>query len=149
MPRYVAPPDLYAALERICERVRKPRSTVLFRRGEASFGIFLVLAGAVALDFGVDSSIALNSNYSPGALVGLHATLTGRNYSMTATVTSDAELGFLSTQALKSLLRQQPDLCQLLLTMLGAKVAQTEQVTKAVLRKERVSWSESNDVSIA
>jgi len=73
----------------------------------------------------------------PGALVGLPATLTKRDYSMTANVTEDAELGFLANQALESLLRKQPELCQQLLTILSAKVAHTEQVTKAMLRKEK------------
>src|SRR5580704_380254 len=133
MPRFTAHPDLHAALERRCERVRKPRSTVLFRRGERAFGMFLILKGTVSLDFGVDSSVGLANTYGPGALVGLPATLTGRDYSMTATVTDDAELGFLTARAVESLLREQPDLCQQLLTILSAKIAHTEQLTKALV----------------
>jgi hypothetical protein len=34
MARYIAPPDLHGVLEQSCQRLRKPRSTVLFRRGE-------------------------------------------------------------------------------------------------------------------
>jgi CRP-like cAMP-binding protein len=143
MACYTAPPNLHTALEERCEKVRKPRSTVLFRRGEAPFGMFLVLSGTVSLDFGVDGSNALNSFYGPGALVGLPATLTGRNYSMTATVTDDAELGFVTRPALESLLRNQPELCQQLLTILSAKMAQTKQMTKALLRKEKLSKLES------
>jgi CRP-like cAMP-binding protein len=138
MARYTAPPDLHSALEQRGEKVRTPRTTVLFRRGEKAFGMFLIIQGTVSLDFGVDGSGALNSAHGPGALVGLPATLTGRNYSMTATVTNDAELRFISSQALKSLLREQPELCQQLLTILSAKIAQTEQATKAMVRKEKV-----------
>ena len=122
MPRYTAPPDLHAALEQRCERVRKPRSTVLFRRGERAFGMFLILRGAVSLDFGVDCSVGLANTYGPGALVGLPATLTGRGYSMTATVTKDAELGLIKTPVLLSLLRKRPELCQQLLEILGDRV---------------------------
>jgi len=86
--------SLQLALEQGCEKIRKPRYTVLFRRGEKAIGIFLVFSGKVSLDFGVDSPLA--RTYGPGALVGLPATVTGRNYSMTATVTEDAELGFWS-----------------------------------------------------
>jgi len=138
MACYIAHSDLYAALEQRCERVRKPRSTVLFRRGEKAFGMFLVLRGAVCLDFGVDVSTALASACGPGALVGLPAALTRTNYSMTATVTDDAELGFLTPQALVSVLRQQPELRRQLLTILSAKVAYSEQVTKALVRKEKL-----------
>lgn len=100
MACHTASPELYAALAQCCERVRKPRSTVLFRRGEKAFGMFLVLRGRVSLDFGVDALSALASACGPGALVGLAATLTRTNYGMTATVTGDAELGFLTPQAL-------------------------------------------------
>lgn len=142
MPRYTAPPDLNAALEQCCERVLKPRATVLFRRGEKAFGMFLILSGTVRLDLGVDGSAVLASTHSVGALVGLPATLTKRNYTMTATVTDDAELGFVTSQALDSLLREQPELCQQLLTILSAKIAHTEQ-TKALARKENIPRLES------
>jgi CRP-like cAMP-binding protein len=143
MPRYTTPPDLHAALEQRCKKVRKPRSTVLFRRGERAFGMFLILSGTVSLDFGVDASAGLASTYGPGALVGLPATLTGRNYSMTATVTGNCELGFLTAPALNSLLRERPDLCEQLLTILSVKISQTQQVTKALLCKERLPSLES------
>jgi CRP/FNR family transcriptional regulator, cyclic AMP receptor protein len=143
MACYIAGSDLFAALEQRCERVRKPRSSVLFRRGEKAFGMFLVLRGTVSLDFGVDAPTALASTCGPGALVGLPTTLTRTNYRMTATVTDDAELGFLTPQALVSLLRKQPELRLQLLTILSAKVAHSEQVTKALLRNEklpRLEW---------
>jgi len=108
MACYIASVDLYVALEQRCKRVRKTRSTVLFRRGEKAFGVFLVLRGVVSLDFGVDTSSALARTFGPGALVGLPATLAGTNYSLTATVTEDAELGFLPPELLVSLLRTRP-----------------------------------------
>jgi CRP-like cAMP-binding protein len=133
MTRYSAPADLNALLLRRCEKVQKTRHTVLFKRGEVSFGMFLVLRGRVSLDFGVDGSSPLNKAYGPGALIGLPATLTGRPYSMTATVTDDAELGLVSCETLKALLREQPQACQELLTMLTAKIVQTDEITRAVL----------------
>lgn len=136
MACYIAHSDLYAALEQRCERVRKPRSTVLFRRGQKAFGMFLVLRGTVSLDFGVDASTALASACGPGTLVGLPATLTRTNYSMTATLTDDAELGFLTPEDLVSLLHKQPELRHQLLTILSAKVAHSEQVAKALRRNE-------------
>lgn len=103
MPRYTHPYDLQAGLEQRCERVRKPRHAILFKRGQSPFGMFLILKGRVALDFGVDGASPINGAYGPGALVGLPASLTGHTYSMTATVTDDAELGFISSQELRGL----------------------------------------------
>ena len=79
----------------------------MFRRGVNAFGMFVVLSGKVRLDFSADS--ALGRAYGPSTLVGMAATLTGRNYSMTATVTEEAEFGFWSRKALDLLLRRHPD----------------------------------------
>jgi CRP-like cAMP-binding protein len=143
MARYSAHPDLQAALQACCEKFNEPKQTVLFRRGEAAFGMFLVLEGKVSLDFGVDGSNPLNRAYGPGALVGLPATLTGHNYSMTATVTEGAEVGFISIKALQNLLRARPEFCQQLLAILSARIAQTEQLTKALVRNEKLPKLES------
>ena len=139
----VSPDELYAALEQCCERVRKPRWTVLFRRGEKAHGMFLVLNGSVNLDFGVDAAAALGSTCGPGALVGLPATLSGGRYSMTATVTEQAELGLIRTPVLFTLLRERPELCQQLLTILSAKLDHTDQVRRAILSREQLPRPES------
>ena len=93
--------------------------------------MFIVLSGRVSLDFGVDAP--LSRSYGVGALIGLPATVTGRNYSMTATVTEDAELGFWSPRALDSLLRECRDLCQQLLVILGERMAEHQEALKELL----------------
>jgi CRP-like cAMP-binding protein len=135
MTRYTAPDDLQTALKQNCETVRRKKGFVLFRRGDKCFGMFVVLAGKVSLDFGVDSPFA--RSYGPGALVGLPATLTRRDYSMTATVTDDAELGFCSFDALESLLRERPGLCKQLLVVLGERMAENQQMARALLTKDQ------------
>lgn len=141
MPRYSAPHDVLAELQQKCEVVRKPKQTILFKRGQAAFGMFLVMRGKVTLDFGVDGSCSLNGAYGPGALVGLPATLTGRTYSMTATVTDNAELGFISSKDLRGILRQQPELCRQLLDILSAKITHTYQITKGRLDPSEVGMA--------
>jgi CRP-like cAMP-binding protein len=131
MAGYNIPRDLDAVLQNCCETICKPKSAVLFRRGEKAAGIFVVLRGRVCLDFGVDT--VFGRSYGPGAIVGLPATLTRRPYSMTATVTEDAELGCWCLEALESLLQERPDLCQQLLVILGERVAENQQITKALL----------------
>jgi CRP-like cAMP-binding protein len=127
--------NLQTALEQRCEKVRKPRFTVLFRQADRMSGMFVVLSGKVSLGFGVDS--AFDRSYGPGALLGLPSTLTRRNYCMTATVTEDAELGFWSPEALDSLLHNRPDLCQQLLVILGEKMAENYELQEASLRKSK------------
>ena len=133
----IASANLQTILEQRCEKVRKPRFTVLFRRGDKASGMFVVLSGNVSLGFGVNS--AFDRSYGPGALVGLPSTLTRRNYCMTATVTEDAELGFWSPEALDSLLHSRPDVCQQLLVILREKMAENYQLEGASLRKSKVN----------
>ena len=120
-------------LEQASEKLRRPKSSVLFRRGDEASGMFIVLSGSVRLDLGVDS-IAKRC-YGVGALVGLPSALTRRNYSMTATVVEDAELGFITPEGLQSLLRQYPDLCQPLLVTLGQRISESREDEKALLEQ--------------
>ena len=126
--------NLHQVLEQGSEIVHKAKSTVLFRRGEKASGTFVVLSGKVRLDLGVDS--AVGRTCGQGALVGLPSTLTRQNYSMTATVTEDADLGYWSPDALDSLLRTHPDFCQPLLAILGAKIAESHEVERALLARD-------------
>lgn len=144
MAIFTAPISLQTVLEQQKQRVRKSKRAVLFRRGEKAFGMFVVLSGKVSLDFGVDSPFA--RSYGSGALVGLPATLTGRNYSMTATVTEDAELAFWPTQALDSLLRKRPDFCRQLLVILGEKMAENQKIAKALVSRDEPPLQQSNVV---
>lgn len=113
------------------EKIRRPKSTVLFRRGDKACGMFVVFSGKVSLDLGLDSIVS--RTYGAGALVGLPSTLTRQNYSMTATVMEDAELGFVTPKAFECVLRQHPDLYPSLLFILGEKVAESREDEKAML----------------
>jgi len=135
MASCTAPANLLTFLEQNCERMHKPRSAVLFRRGEKAFGMFLVFSGRVSLNIGIDEALA--RCYGAGALIGLPATLSKRIYSMTATVIEDAELGFLPPQVLESLMRDNPDLCQELLAILNERMLQIQQLQKILLHKEK------------
>jgi CRP-like cAMP-binding protein len=134
--------NLLYVLKQRSEKVRQPSSTVLFRRGDKASGMFVVLSGKVSLRLGVDS--ALCRTYGPGALVGLPSTVTRRNYSMTATVTEDAELGFWSPEALDFLLRQRPDFCQPLLAILAAKIAEGHEVERGLLARDNRAANETD-----
>jgi CRP-like cAMP-binding protein len=111
---------LTSILEEGSERIHRKKSTILFPRGDKAAGMFVVLSGRVTLDNGVDS--ACSRFCGPGALVGLPSTLTLHDYSMSATVTEDAELRFLTPERLHSLLRGHPELCGLLMAILKDRI---------------------------
>ncbi len=125
-------------LEQRSEKIHKTKSTVLFRRGDKASGMFVVPSGRVSLDLGVNSLLA--RSYGVGTLVGLPSTITRQTYSMTATVTEDAELGFLSPNGLEALLRECPDLYQPLLVILGEKIAESREDERAVIDGEKANY---------
>jgi CRP-like cAMP-binding protein len=129
--------ELHIALAQRCKKVHIGKSIVLFRRGEKASGIFVVLSGKVSLDFEVDSPLA--RSYGSGALLGLPATVTRHNYSMTATVTEDAELGFLAPEELDALLHERPELCYQLLAILGERVIENNEMQKTLLNGDKPS----------
>src|SRR5215469_10150189 len=108
-------PDLFTYLEQASERLFLPKSATLFRCGDESFGTFLVLSGEISVQY--EAGTPAQQSYGPGALIGLPATITKTNYSMTATVVESGEFGFLSSETLGSLIRNNPALSQHLLAL--------------------------------
>lgn len=127
-------PDLHSILQQGCGGIRKSKNSTLFQEGEMAFGMFVVFSGAVRLDFGVDCP--LSRSYGPGALLGLPATITKRKYTMTATVTEDAEVGLWTPGALNTLLLQHPELCEQVLVLLCQRMAENHEVMKALQDKQ-------------
>jgi CRP-like cAMP-binding protein len=93
--------------------------------------MFVVLSGEVSLDVGTPSPLA--HSYGPGALIGLPAALSHQNYSMTATVTEDAELSVWTPEELNGLLAARPDICQQLLALMAERIAENREILKAIL----------------
>jgi CRP-like cAMP-binding protein len=65
---------------------------------------------------------------------------------MTATVIEDSVLGFWSTQALRKLLREHPDYCRELLSILGERMAQNQKIAQALVSKEPQRLKQSHVV---
>lgn len=108
-----------------------PKSAVLFRCGDESFGTFLVLSGEISVEY--EPRMRPKQSYGPGALIGLPATLTKRKYGMTATVCESGEFGFLSSAILESLIRDNPPLSQQLLALLVEKVLEVDRIKRSLL----------------
>jgi CRP-like cAMP-binding protein len=69
-----------------------------------------------------------------GSVVGLPATLSDANYSLTAEVLDDCRLIFLSRQSLLDLLRQKPELCFQVMSILTEELTQTRTALERVRR---------------
>ena len=135
MGTLVAPDELKAHLVTTGTSVHRARGGYLFRRGEPVTGIFLILQGVVRLGLDGNPASFPWREVGPGSVVGLPAALSDSRYSLTAEILDDCRLSFLSRQSLLDLLRQKPELCFQVMSILAEELTQTrtalERVRKA------------------
>ena len=119
---FVAPFQIWKQLERegaICDVTP---GSFLFRRGEASKGVFVVLEGRVALSAGEDPTRIVRIA-EKGSLLGLPATVSGKRYSLTAEVVAESRLALLTPARFRELLRDNPMLGPTVVQMLAEEVS--------------------------
>lgn len=105
-------PALWAALEGISTRMAVTKGKVLFQRGEAGRGVFLLRKGKVRLFLPATGRKQLPYRTAgPGNILGLPATLSHAPYSLTAKNLADCELGFAPAGDVIDLLSKRGDLC--------------------------------------
>jgi len=119
--------------------VNKPRGSVLFRRGDAVAGLYLIRSGRVSL-----AMDAVNRAFPPrilgaGSVVGLPATVAGSPYSLTAEVIEDAELAFVPRQAVVDCLKQNSQLCFEVMDILSSEITGTRSAMKGDSRPRKMS----------
>ena len=116
---------------RLAKLISKPKGTILFRRGDAVTGLFLVLSGKVSLRLESDSPIFPTRVLAAGCIAGLPGTVSGNPYSLTAEVTQEAELAFVPRAAMLDLLHQDAALCFQVMEMLSGEIGEIRSVFKA------------------
>jgi CRP-like cAMP-binding protein len=125
MSALIAPDALRQHLELIGSTLEKSRETFLFHRGENVVGVFLIVEGTIRLGLERDPRGFPSRLLGAGSLVGLPATLSDSTYSLTAEVLEDARLVFVPAPRLRQLLRDQPQLCFDVMTILTEELTQT------------------------
>lgn len=99
--------ELCALLREIGRPVSLSAKTVLFRKGGAPKGVFLVRKGKVAVSAG-DPLTGLTRIAQKGSLLGLPSTVNNKPYSLTACTVTDVELYTVQPQKFRKLLRSDP-----------------------------------------
>ena len=100
--------ELRQQLEERASVISRPKGAILFRRGDPVSGLFLIRRGQVQLGLGCDSRVFPARILGPGSFVGLPATMSGSPYSLTAEVTEDSELSFVTGSEVIELLSSNP-----------------------------------------
>jgi CRP-like cAMP-binding protein len=133
--KVIADIELRAALAAHARgRVAYERGRFIFHQGTKSSGVYLVVSGAVRLFLESSCRTGLMERVAgPGCLLGLPATFTGNDYSLTAEAIERTELLRISRADLTRLMQQDNVSAMKLLALLSGEVrtARTEIVKTA------------------
>lgn len=116
-----APPDLKSGLEVLGRLEQVSAGSILFNTGDENLGVFLVRKGKVCLR--VDGMPRLDRVFPAGSLLGLPATFTGDEYSLTAIAVTNSEVIRVGRDEFLRLMREQPVLCRQATDMLSREVS--------------------------
>jgi CRP-like cAMP-binding protein len=119
---------LQTIILRNAETLRVKKGNTLFREGEKVRGVFLLVSGKVDLLLHSAGLVTLERHAVPGCLLGVPASINHHPYSLTAVVKEDAELRFISVEALAELMKREPSLTMKLVTMLSEEVRSMRKV---------------------
>ncbi len=126
MPANSAPvlsENLLAEFERIGTVVRKPKHTTLFHQGDPADGVYLIRSGEASLTLSSAKGKVLSERQvGHGAVLGLPATMSGRTYSLTATLLEDSEVVHVPADRLRDLLRDNTEVCFEVVQVLGREL---------------------------
>jgi CRP-like cAMP-binding protein len=123
--------ELREELERLSTIVKKPKGSILFRRGDKPVGLFLVRKGRVGLCLDCETKAYPMRKLGFGAIVGLPASVSGKPYSLTAEVLQDSELAFVPRHLVVSCLKNNPILGFEVISMLSGEICDVRSVFKA------------------
>jgi len=125
---FQADAELQKVIEDHSETVTFKKGHIIFNEGDPVRGIFLVIRGKVELLLHSAGLVTLIRRAGVGCLLGVPASINHHPYSLTARVTEDAELRFISVKALALLMRKEPKVTMCFVEMLSREVRTMRQV---------------------
>jgi CRP-like cAMP-binding protein len=134
-------PDLRSGFETLAPATFYPRGTILFRQGEPSRGVYLLLEGRANLSLRADNGRNVTfRNVGAGYVLGLPGTILNRTYIFTAELIDDAQVSFIPTAEVVGFLQKRGDLCFEVVQMLGGELMELPKVIhKRATRRRRTN----------
>jgi CRP-like cAMP-binding protein len=124
MPSLEAEPELQKQLRAIATEIEKAAGEVLFRRGDAAEGAFLVMEGQVWMGLEEKARRYPERLLGPGCVLGLPATLSGEPYSLTAKAHEKTRLAFVPRGDVLRLLSTNSSLSLEVLRVLSEEISE-------------------------
>lgn len=116
---FTVPAEVQSGLEALASTRRVQPNAVLFRRGEAAQGVYLIRRGSVVLS--LDGR--RHRRAGRGWILGLPSTFSGEPYSLTATTAENCEFAFIPREKVVEFVRLNPALAMHLLEILASEVS--------------------------
>jgi CRP/FNR family cyclic AMP-dependent transcriptional regulator len=114
------PAGALEAFDSIKSLVRYPRGAVLFEEGQAARGIFVLCEGRAKLSVCSESGKRLTLRIAgPGEVLGLSASLAGRQYEVTAETLDTAKVAVVRRKELLKFLRGHREACMQVVHLLS------------------------------
>ena len=130
--------DLRAGFESLAHPKFYPRGTILFRQGEPSRGVYLLVHGRANLSLRADTGRSVSfRNVGAGYVLGLPGTILNRTYIFTAELIDDAQVAFIPATEVVEFLRHRGDLCFEVVQMLGGELMELPKVIHARATRKR------------
>ena len=99
-------------LEKVKYASAYPQAAVLFVEGQVSRGVYLICSGRVKLSTtSRDGKTLILRIAEPGEVLGLHATVSGKPYELTAETLQPCQLDFIRREDFLRFLQQHADAC--------------------------------------
>jgi CRP-like cAMP-binding protein len=115
------PEAVRTELAQLGKAYRAQVGEIIFRKGQPSRGVFLIVSGRVALSTD-DAPIQITRIGEPGSLVGVPATINNRTYSLTAEAVEKTDLIHIGIAEFKHLLKNNSALCYSIVSMLSQEI---------------------------
>lgn len=138
------PAGALEAFDSIKSLVRYPRGAVLFEEGQAARGIFVLCDGRAKLSVCSESGKRLTLRIAgPGEVLGLSASLAGRQYEVTAETLDNAKVAVVRRKELLKFLRGHREACMQVVHLLSQDLHTAYDRVRSIglgrSRKPRVS----------
>jgi CRP-like cAMP-binding protein len=131
-------PDLRAGFESLAPANFHARGTVLFRQGEPSRGVYLLVQGRANLSLRADTGRSVTfRNVGTGYVLGLPGTILNGAYVFTAELIDDSHVAFIPAAEVVEFLRHHGDLCFEVVQMLGGELMELPKVIHARSPRKR------------
>ena len=135
---FAAHAELVAALQQRGSLLTHPKGTILFRQGEPSRGVYLLLEGSARLSIERDNrrSVFVRA-VGRGYLLGLPGTILNGRYLFTAKLAENSRVVFIPSADLIEFLRQRSDICFDVVEMLGGELLELPPTVHARATRNR------------